>query len=223
MRLRELLPDELILGNPAADIGSLAFLPSQAGPDVLFFKCRYHGLEISLADAIAKGVKYVVLQHGDPESQSLPADVTRTFVRDVNKSFAIACARFFRQAHRDMTIIGVTGTKGKTTVCHLLDAALTHAGIQTGLVTSLTRKLPKGEFQATSTTPTPFGLHRFLRRVNRQGGTHLVLEVSSIAIAESRIHGLRFAGVAFTNLGSDHIEYHGGRDAYFETKQRLFT
>lgn len=211
------------MGNPAADAGSLAFLPSKVRPDTLFFKCRYHGLEVTAAEAIAKGARYVVLQEGDAEEQTLPPDVTRTIVRDVNRTFAVACGRFFLQAHRNLTIIGVTGTKGKTTVCHLLDAALRQAGLKTGLVTSLIRRLPKGEFQATNTTPTPFGLHRFLRRAHRQGVTHVVLEVSSIAIAESRVHGLRFAALAFTNLGSDHIEYHGGRDAYLDTKQQLFS
>jgi UDP-N-acetylmuramoyl-L-alanyl-D-glutamate--2,6-diaminopimelate ligase len=223
MRLRELLPDQLVLGNPGAEVGSLAFHPNQVRDDSLFFKCRYYGVNVTAAEAIAKGARHVVLQNGDPEAQSLPLDVTRTFVADVNKAFAIACSRFFGQAHRNLKIIGVTGTKGKTTVCHLLDAALRHAGLRTGLVSSLTRKFPKGESQATSTTPTPFGLHRFFRRVVRQGGTHVVLEVSSIGIAESRVHGIRFDALAFTNLGADHIEYHGGRDAYLAAKQSLFT
>ncbi len=223
MRLRELLPDQLVLGNPGAEVGSLAFHPNQVRDDSLFFKCRYHGINVTVGEAIEKGARYVVLQHGDPEEKLIPLHVTRTFVADVNKAFAIACSRFFGQAHRNVKIIGVTGTKGKTTVCHLLDAALRHAGLRTGLVTSLIRRFPKGESQATSTTPTPFGLHRFLRRLVRQGGTHLILEVSSIGIAESRVHGLRFQSLAFTNLGSDHIEYHGGRDAYLAAKQSLFS
>ncbi len=223
MKLRYLLPDQLVLGNPDSEVASLAFLPRQVGSDTLFFKCRYHGIDVTAAEAVAKGARYVVLQHDDPESLTLPRDVTRTFVRDVNRTFAVACARFFGQVHRKLTIIGVTGTKGKTTVCHLLDAAMRQAGLRTGLVTSLTRKLPNGEVKAPNTTPTPLSLHRFLRRVDRQRGTHVVLEVSSIGIAESRVHGLRFGAVAFTNLGSEHLEFHGGRDGYLATKQRLFS
>jgi UDP-N-acetylmuramoyl-L-alanyl-D-glutamate--2,6-diaminopimelate ligase len=221
LNLRELLPGELVLGNPGAVVGSLAFHPSQARSDTLFFKCHYPGVNVTAAEAIARGARYVVLQQGD--SESLPPDITRTYVQDVNRTFAVAAARFFGQAHRDLMIIGVTGTKGKSTVCHLLEAALRHAGLRTGLVTSLTRRLPRGESQAKGTTPAPPGLHRFLQKARRQGVTHVILEVSSIGIAEARVHGLHFAALAFTNLGSDHLEYHGGREAYLATKQRLFS
>jgi len=223
VRLRFLLPDQLVLGNPAAEVQSLTFLSAEAGAGTLFFKCRYWGIEATAAEAIANGAPFVVLQQGDPEIAALPPAITRIVVRDVNQAFAIACARFYGQAHRDLTLIGVTGTKGKTTVCHLVDAALRHAGLRTGLMTSLTRKLPSGEFKAPNTTSVPLRLHRFLGRVRHQRGTHAVLEVSSIGIAESRVYGLRFAAVAFTNLGSEHLEYHGGRDAYLAAKQRLFT
>src|SRR5580765_7996536 len=77
--------------------------------------------------------------------------------------------------------------------------------------------------RASSTTPRSLALHGFLGQARKQNATHGVLEVSSIGIEEERIHGIRFAHVAFTNIGSDHLEYHGGRERYHAAKRRLFT
>lgn len=203
-------------------VSSIAIRVDQISADSVFIKCRYPGLDGTAAEAARRGACHVVLEAGDLEVASLPQTIARTVVRNVNRAYATVCANFVGNVHRRLTIIGVTGTKGKTTTCHLVDAALRHAGLRTGLISSLVLRLPSGEHHARNTTPEPMLLHRFLREVVRQGGTHVVLEVSSIGIAEERIHGLSFAALAFTNLGTDHFEYHGGRDGYIETKRRLF-
>jgi UDP-N-acetylmuramoyl-L-alanyl-D-glutamate--2,6-diaminopimelate ligase len=162
-----------------------------------------------------------VVEDGDPEEATLSPDIPRTIVRNVNRAYATACANFTGNAHRELTLIGVTGTKGKTTTCHLVDAALRRAGIRTALCSSLVLRLPDAARAAVNTTPEPLLLHTFFAEALRQKASHVIMEVSSIGIAEERIHGLRFHSVAFTNLGSDHLQYHGGHDKYVAAKRRL--
>ena len=210
-------------GEPATPITSIALHPEQVRRNTLFVKTRYPELRsVTAREALRVGARYVVLEEDDEELPSLPAGTPVAVVRNVKRAYATACANFAGNVHRKLTLIGVTGTKGKTTTCHLIDAALRAAGLRTGLISSAVWRLPDAEAVARNTTPEPALLHHFFHELHRQGGTHAVLEVSSIGILEERVHGLAFAGVAFTNLGTDHFEYHGGRDAYLATKRRLF-
>lgn len=224
LRIDELFSgiDVVETSDPSVDIKTVGGLPQHVGPSGAFFKLKSPTMHLTAAAALAEGAGHVVLEEGDPEAATLPPAVPRTIVRNVNRAYAAACANLSRNAHRKMTFIGVTGTKGKTTVCHLVDAALRKAGVRTALISSLALRFPDGsERPAMNTTPDPLLLHLFLMEALRKKATHVIMEVSSIGIAEERMHGLRFQSVAFTNLGSDHFEYHGGRGNYIAAKQRL--
>lgn len=145
-----------------------------------------------------------------------------TRVRNVNRAYAEACAAVYGRSWERLNLIAVTGTKGKTTTCHLLAKALENAGYRVGLVSSLELSIAGRSFPAHNTTPDAQLLRIFLRQAVGEGCTHAVIEASSIGIADERLHGLRFRCVAFTNLGSDHIEYHGGREPYLQQKAGLF-
>lgn len=185
---------------------------------------RYPKELASAARAISNGASAVIVDESDDECRTLsdqPVPVLRT--RRPDQAFAIMSANLHGNAHRSLTMLGITGTKGKTTTAHLVDDALRAAGISSCLVSSQVRRLPSCTHRANNTTPRPPALHSFLNDALRQGTTHAVLEVSSIGIDEERVHGIRFAHVAFTNIGSDHIEYHGGRENYLGAKRRLLT
>jgi len=144
-------------------------------------------------------------------------------VGDSKKAYSIMCANFFNQTHRQMSLYAVTGTKGKTTTCHLLESIFRNAGLKTGLIGTIVRKIGSQEAESVSTTPEPYDLHSLLSEMRGAGVTHVILEVSSIGIAEERICGLRFEGLIFTNLGHEHLTYHGGLENYQVAKSRLFT
>ncbi len=223
MKLEDVLAgvDVVRESDLSIDVSSIAILPERVRPGSIFVKCSSPTLRTTAAAAVKNGARLVVLEEEDHEEETLPQDVARIVVRNANRAYAAACANFTGNAHRNLTLIGVTGTKGKTTTCHLIEAALRAAGLRTALSNSLVMKLPDGFQPAVNTTPEPLLLHSFLAEARHQAVTHAIMEVSSIGIAEERIHGLRFAAVAFTNLGSDHLEYHRGRDNYIAMKQRL--
>lgn len=203
--------------------GDIDVEPRVFAEGLLFWKIRSPQFHFTALDALRRGAKFVVLRDGDDEEHELPEHAPYAVVDDVNRTYARVCSHLAGDAHRKLTLIGVTGTKGKTTVCHLVESALRSAGVKTGLISSLVNRMPGWSQPAVNTTPEPLALHGFLAELHRRGGTHAVIEISSIGIAEERLLGLQFDALAFTNLGSDHLEYHGGRDHYIAAKQRIFT
>jgi UDP-N-acetylmuramoyl-L-alanyl-D-glutamate--2,6-diaminopimelate ligase len=227
MKLAELLAGIEVLTpyDPSLDVDTIAIHPESVMPGALFVKCTYRWLPATtISAAVRKGAAAVMIDCEDAEAQREPAPgVSRLEVRDVHRAYAALAANRYANDHRRMALFGVTGTKGKTTAAHLLQGALQRSGISTGMLSSLVRLWPAGHVASDNTTPEPLRLHYFLQHMAEHGATHAVLEASSIGIAEDRLHGLRFGGLIFTNFGSDHFEYHGGRDAYLAAKRKLFT
>jgi UDP-N-acetylmuramoyl-L-alanyl-D-glutamate--2,6-diaminopimelate ligase len=166
-----------------------------------FFKWRSARIRRSAAEAIERGFQYVVLGDGDEEEGTLPADVKYLIVDNVNRAFARACSRNVGDVHRQLSLIGVTGTS-RTTVCHLIDGALRASGVRSGLFSSLVYRLPESELPGPGPVALPFVLHNFLLELHRQGGTHAHIEISAADVAEERLFGLQFDALAFTGGGS---------------------
>ena len=132
-------------------------------------------------------------------------------------------ARSFGDPAKSMTLIGVTGTNGKTTTTYLVEAMLVAAGKQVGVIGTVEIRFGTTVIPASYTTPTPEILHSALAQMHAAGVTHVVMEVTSSAIALERVAGLKFAVGAFSNLTQDHLDIHGTMAAYRDTKRRLFS
>jgi UDP-N-acetylmuramoyl-L-alanyl-D-glutamate--2,6-diaminopimelate ligase len=195
--------------------------PSEAVSGFAFVAATFPWLEPegAVETAVRRGAAALVLGPGMDVHSRIPTAI----VADCNKAYSALCAEFFSHAHRALSIFGVTGTKGKTTVCHLLDAVLRAAGFKTGLLSTIERRIGDWREPSYGTTPDTRILHSLLSEMRKKDATHAILEVSSIGIAEERIHTLNFEGVGFTNLGHDHLTYHGGIENYKHSKARLFT
>ena len=120
------------------------------------------------------------------------------------------------------TLLGVTGTNGKTTSAFLLDAGLRAAGHRTGLIGTVETRIADERLHAVRTTPEATDLHALFAVMAERGVTAATMEVSSHALAQHRVAGARFAGALFTNLSQDHLDYHPTMRDYFEAKARLF-
>lgn len=138
---------------------------------------------------------------------------------------AFLAATYYRYPSRYLNVIGVTGTKGKTTTTNLIAAILTEAGYKVGMTSTILFQV--GDTKWTNltkqTTLGPFFLQKLLRQMVDEGCTHAVLEVSSHSIHQNRIWGINFDTAVLTNIGEDHLEYHGGFDSYLHTKGLLFS
>jgi UDP-N-acetylmuramoyl-L-alanyl-D-glutamate--2,6-diaminopimelate ligase len=138
------------------------------------------------------------------------------------RAMALCAANFHGRPGDAMQLLGVTGTNGKTTVSYLVEACARAAGWPTGVIGTVSHRYSGVERAAAHTTPESTALQALLGEM-RQAGTRLVvLEVSSHALAQERVSGLRFAAAGFTNLTRDHLDYHGDLEGYFAAKRRLF-
>jgi UDP-N-acetylmuramoyl-L-alanyl-D-glutamate--2,6-diaminopimelate ligase len=169
-------------------------------------------------DAIAAGAAAVVAS----ELPSAPAGVPWFVVDDARLALALLAAEFFGHPSHQMRVVGITGTNGKTTTSYLVSAILDAAGIQTGLMGTVTYRIGARALNATRTTPEAPELQAMMREMVSAGCGACVMEVSSHALALGRADGIRFAAGVFTNLTRDHLDFHAGMDDYFAAKRRLF-
>jgi UDP-N-acetylmuramoyl-L-alanyl-D-glutamate--2,6-diaminopimelate ligase len=170
-----------------------------------------------IQDAVEKGAVAVVSQ------KPSPAPIPVFQVSDSRKALAVLADRFFGSPSRQLTIIGITGTNGKTTTAYLIENILLAAGFHVGVIGTVNCRYKGKMFKNPVTTPESLDLQRILAEMKSEGVTHVVLEVSSHAIDLSRIEGCRLDMGVFTNLTQDHLDYHGDMDHYWACKKRLFT
>ena len=160
------------------------------------------------ARAVSAGAAALLVDH------EVNAPVTQLVVSDTRKVLGHVAAAFFGQPSRSLTVVGITGTNGKTTTAHMLGSILTQAGRRTSVL---------GTLSGARTTPEAPSLQQRLATERKMGTTAVVMEVSSHALALSRVAGTRFAAAVFTNLGHDHLDFHRTHDAYFAAKASLFS
>jgi UDP-N-acetylmuramoyl-L-alanyl-D-glutamate--2,6-diaminopimelate ligase len=168
--------------------------------------------------AIASGASAVVAEAPPAAGVSVPWIV----VSDARLALAWLAAEFSGHPSREMQVVGITGTNGKTTTSFLTSAMLDAAGIQCGLMGTVTYRIGDRSFDATRTTPEAPDLQSYMRDMVDGGCGACVMEVSSHALALKRVDGIRFAAAIFTNLTRDHLDFHTDMEDYFAAKRRLF-
>ncbi|HBI16055.1 MAG TPA: UDP-N-acetylmuramoyl-L-alanyl-D-glutamate--2,6-diaminopimelate ligase [Desulfobulbaceae bacterium] len=174
--------------------------------------------------AVRMGCCAVVAEQEVPAAGDTP--VIR--VADSHLAYGQLAAAFFANPAGELTLIGLTGTNGKTTTSWIIEEMLRAQGKQVGVIGTVNYRYADAEGRsvvraAPLTTPEPMELQALLREMRDRGVTHVVMEVSSHALVQQRLAGLRFAVGVFTNLSRDHLDFHGSMEAYFAAKQLLFT
>ena len=170
-------------------------------------------------EALERGAAAVIVEH--PLSRPVPVPVIR--VPDARKALAWTSARFYDHPSTRLTLIAVTGTQGKTTTAYLIEGILRQAGIRTGLIGTVVQRVGEREERSLLTTPESLEIQHLLAESLRAGVTHVVMEVSSHALALHRVDGCDFDIAVFTNLTSDHLDLHRTRRRYLHTKAALFS
>ena len=149
-------------------------------------------------------------------------DITYVQVEDSNTTLAIIASNFYDNPSSKLTLVGVTGTNGKTTIASLLYELFKRAGYKTGLLSTVKILVDRTEFKATHTTPDSVTINQYLGQMVTAGVDYCFMEVSSHGIHQKRTEGLEFSGGIFTNLSHDHLDYHNSFAEYRDVKKSFF-
>ncbi len=142
-------------------------------------------------------------------------------VEDSRKAYATICANFYGNCHKKMSMIGITGTNGKTTTSYILKKLLEDGGYRVGLIGTVNVIIGNEQYPADLTTPNPADLHRYLMMMSIAGCDVCIMEASSQALSQMRVYGIDFRIGVFTNLSPEHLDYHKTMDAYADAKAVL--
>jgi UDP-N-acetylmuramoyl-L-alanyl-D-glutamate--2,6-diaminopimelate ligase len=203
-----------------AQVSSVVYDSRQAVAGSVFVALR--GLQadgsVFVRDAVSRGAVAVFAETPAPAGVNVPW----VQVGDARLVLAALASEFFERPSQRLSLVGITGTNGKTTTSYLLASIFEAAGIRCGRIGTITYRIGAREFEAPRTTPEAPDLQRMLRDMLAQGCGACVMEVSSHALHLRRVDFLRFAAGIFTNLTRDHLDFHRDMQEYFVAKRRLF-
>jgi UDP-N-acetylmuramoyl-L-alanyl-D-glutamate--2,6-diaminopimelate ligase len=208
-----------VQGNLNTEITALYTDSRKVTPGSAFIALR--GTQVDghdyIEQALKNGAALIV-------AETAPNSVDQTWVCARNTSIALAemAANFYQHPAAQLTIVGVTGTNGKTTVATLLYKLFRALGHRCGLLSTVENRIQDQVIDATHTTPDALQLHGLLRQMADAGCTHVFMEASSHAIHQHRLHGIEFAGGIFTNITHDHLDYHQTFEEYIRVKKSFF-
>ena len=218
--LVDVLLHKEIKGPLDRPISGIAYHTGRVRPGSIFVclpGTRSHGANYA-GVAVEAGAAAVVTDG----SESYPG-ATTVRVPDTRLALAKLAAEFYDYPSKDLVLVGVTGTNGKTTTTHLIDALFKAAGEVTGLVGTVRYRIGEEETASLATTPEASDLQQLFRKMLDSGVTHVTMEVSSHALALQRTVGCDFDTVVLTNVTEDHLDFHGTFENYLSAKTRLFT
>lgn len=221
VRLRELRdclqPRDVMHWRDLA-VDGLAFHSAEVRSGNLFFAIRgaKNDGTVYVQQAVARGAVAVVAE----EPLSLPVPVL--VVDNAREALADAARYYYRDPSRALSVVGITGTNGKTTTGHLIRACLQADRRQVGLIGTIAYEFGGRRIPAANTTPDPVRIHGYLREMADRFASACVMEVSSHSLDQDRVRGVQFAVGVFTNLSQDHLDYHGDMASYRAAKARLF-
>ena len=221
MKLQDLLKGVAVLESTAApdtEINEVRYDSRAVRPGDLFVAIRGYATDGHqyIGKALEQGAAAIVCEEA-------PAGVPAVVVENARRALAEIAANRFGHPADSMTMLGVTGTNGKTTTTYLVKHMLEDAGHKVGLIGTNQNLIGDEVVETERTTPESYELHALFARMRDAGCTHVIMEVSSHSLVLDRVHGIHFAVGAFTNLTQDHLDFHKTMEEYRKAKALLFT
>lgn len=208
-------------GNMDAEVKGLTFDSRKVAPGFVFVAITgtlsdgHHFIQ----KAIDAGALAIVCER---LPETINDTITYVTVRSSAQALGIMAANFYGNPSEQMKLVGVTGTNGKTTTVTLLYQLFSALGYNVGMISTVENRIIDEPVPATHTTPDPIQLNELLKRMVTAGCTFAFMEVSSHAVDQERIAGLKFAGAMFTNITHDHLDYHKTFENYIKAKKKFF-
>jgi UDP-N-acetylmuramoyl-L-alanyl-D-glutamate--2,6-diaminopimelate ligase len=172
-----------------------------------------------IAKAIELGAQVIVCEK---LPETINEKITYVTVKDSAQALGIISANYYESPSEKLKLIGVTGTNGKTTTVTLLYQLFSRMGFRVGMISTVENRIVEQVLPSTHTTPDPIQLNELLKKMVSTGCTHAFMEVSSHAVDQERIAGLKFVGGIFTNITHDHLDYHKTFENYIKSKKKYF-
>ncbi|MBW2121702.1 MAG: UDP-N-acetylmuramoyl-L-alanyl-D-glutamate--2,6-diaminopimelate ligase [Deltaproteobacteria bacterium] len=215
------LEEKRVLGDRDVEIDGVAYHSGKVSKGDLFVAIRGTRTDgrLFVAEALDRGAGALVLEGADEKSYGVPV----VLVPDSRRALARISAAFFGHPSRNMRVVGVTGTNGKTTTSFLIESMLASDSLACGVLGTINYRYGGNTIPAPMTTPESPDIQRMLKEMLDSGITHVVMEVSSHALDLRRVEGCHFDVGVFTNLTQDHLDYHPSLDQYRRCKEHLFT
>ena len=227
MNLKELFSGAEISAMRAPDgveIRAIAYDSRKVTPGILFFALQGEKDDGNryVPDALKRGAVAIASEQARPAGIAAGVPWIEILPRAQRRVLAGVGARFYGHPANALQLVGVTGTNGKTTTTYLVDSILRAGGEKTGLIGTIGYRTPRGSRDAVNTTPESLDLQQMFAEIREEGGSAVVMETSSHALAMDRLWRCHFAAAVFTNLTRDHLDYHKTFEEYFAAKRRLF-
>ena len=223
MKLKDLLAGVSLIDtskNEEEEIQGIAYSSKNVQPGFLFAALKGEKKDGSefVEEALLKGAVAILSE------KPKPLNFTKNWihVRDAREALALCSANFYSHPSQNMKVIGITGTKGKTTTTYLLEEILKKSEYSPGVIGTVSYRGPKINIPAQRTTPEALDLQRMMKDMFDKGVTHCLIEVSSHALELKRVLGIGFDVAIFSNLSGEHLDYHLTMERYFEAKKKLF-
>lgn len=223
MKLTDILQgsNATISGNCDIEIGDIAFDSRKVRKGSLFIAQR--GVHTDghqyIGIAVNNGASAIVCEQMPKEQAN---GVCYIQVEDSSKTLGLVADNFYQHPSRQLHLVGITGTNGKTTTVTLLHRMFRMAGFHAGLLSTIVNKIDEEEYPTQHTTPDALETNQMLRKMVDAGCQYCFMEVSSHAVVQGRIAGLSFAGAIFSNLTHDHLDYHKTMAGYIAAKKGFF-
>jgi UDP-N-acetylmuramoyl-L-alanyl-D-glutamate--2,6-diaminopimelate ligase len=222
--LKNILCDEnaVIFGNKNAEVLGVSSDSRTVKKNFAFIDLLGHtnsNGEKYICEAVKKGASVIISDSKYGVDNNI---ITCVVVENVTHFMSIFSAKFYNYPDRELTIIGVTGTNGKTTVTYMIESIFSNFGIECGVIGTINYRYKGKIIDATNTTPQSLDIYRIMRHMVNEGVKYLLMEVSSHALELGRVYGIGFDIAVFTNLTREHLDFHKNFESYFEAKAALF-
>jgi UDP-N-acetylmuramoyl-L-alanyl-D-glutamate--2,6-diaminopimelate ligase len=206
---------------PDPDILSIHYRSGDVVPGGLFVALKGQQADGHryIEDAVSQGAAAIVLSDRPEKDVGVPV----IQVENTRKALATISSKFYADPSATLTVIGITGTNGKTTTAYLIEAILQKTGTAVGVIGTVNYRYQKQEFPNPLTTPESLDLQRILAEMKSAGVTHVIMEVSSHGVALDRVWNCWFDVGVFTNLSQDHLDFHKDMENYWSCKKMFFT
>ena len=210
---------ELISGSLENSVQEIHFDSRKAKANSIFFAIKGTSSDGHnyISQVIENGCEIIVCEETIENDK-----ITQIKVKDSSEALGLMASNFYDNPSQNLTLVGITGTNGKTTCSTLLHQLFMNLGYQVGLLSTVVNKIGNVDVKSTHTTPDPVELNRLLSEMLLAGCSYCFMEVSSHAIVQNRIAGLKFKGGVFTNITHDHLDYHGTFQEYIKAKKCFF-